>query len=166
MIFVTVGTTHPFDRLVRAVDAAIAGGQLDGEVFAQIGLGACKPRHCRYAELLDKCAFDELLTRASAIIAHAGMGVITTALERGKPLLVMPRRKRFGEVVNDHQVELAERYAAAGHVLLARDEHELPAQIRRLPSFVPHPRVPHAARVVQRVLDALSAWGGAAPGRV
>jgi UDP-N-acetylglucosamine transferase subunit ALG13 len=45
MIFLTVGTQFPFDRLVRAVDEAFDNGAIDEEVFAQIGETSYRPRN-------------------------------------------------------------------------------------------------------------------------
>jgi UDP-N-acetylglucosamine transferase subunit ALG13 len=94
MIFLTVGTQFPFDRLVRAVDNFFDAYELGDEVFAQIGDTTYKPRHFEAVATLDKEMFDRRFHEASAIIGHAGMGTIMLALDSGKPLLAMPRRKR------------------------------------------------------------------------
>lgn len=151
MIFVTVGTTHPFDRLIRAVDRAIERGLIRGEVFAQVGKTAFRPLHFVAVPSMEKTSFDAKLRDASAIISHAGMGILTQALQAAKPVLVLPRLARHGEVVNDHQVALAENFGRAGHILVAHDEQELYTQIPRLESFVPIPRSPQRARLIQRV---------------
>jgi UDP-N-acetylglucosamine transferase subunit ALG13 len=79
------------------------------------------------------------------------MGTITMALENSKPLLAMPRRKKYGEVVNDHQVTLAIKYEALGHILLARDEMELADKVAGLKSFVPRPRKVDPEAVARRI---------------
>ena len=53
------------------------------------------------------------------------MGTILTALELGKPLLVMPRRAALGEHRNDHQLATVRRFAELGSVEVALDESEL-----------------------------------------
>lgn len=156
MIFLTVGTQFPFDRLVKAVDDLVGEGMLAEEVFAQVGDSTYKPRHFPAVGSLDKRAFDEHFQGASAIISHAGMGTITMALDQNKSLLAMPRRKKYREVVNDHQVELADRFAVLGHLLVARDETELPGKLRLLRSFVPQPRRADPDAVVQRIARFLS----------
>jgi UDP-N-acetylglucosamine transferase subunit ALG13 len=91
VIFVTVGTQLPFDRMVAAVDAwaALAPGQ---QVFAQIGPTDLRPRHIDHRAFVSPAECHELMLAADAIVAHAGMGTILRALELGKPLLVLPRR--------------------------------------------------------------------------
>ena len=73
MIFVTVGTQLPFDRLVKAVDAW-AGGNRETAAFAQIGSSAYKPAHMEWAAYLPADAFRRKLEAASLIVSHAGIG--------------------------------------------------------------------------------------------
>lgn len=151
MIFVTVGTVFPFDRLVRAVDEAAGRDELTESVFAQVGRKGYRPRHLEWAETIDRRAFAERMADASAVVAHAGTGTIFAALEAGRPILVMPRRKSLREHVNDHQVHTARRFGALGHVLVAWDETEIPEKLRELRTFVPRPRVPNREPVVECV---------------
>ena len=159
MIFLTVGTQFPFDRLVTAIDRLFDTGAIHDEVFAQIGQSSYKPRHFPAVASLEKEAFDDRFRRASAVISHAGMGAITMALDHGKPLLVMPRRRDYREVVNDHQGALADKFEALGHILVARDETQLRAQVQQLKSFVPRPRKAEPEMVAGKIgqfLDILS----------
>lgn len=151
VIFVTVGTLFPFDRLVRAVDAAAGAGLIQGPAFAQVGQGGYRPRHMAWAETLDRSVFEEYVDGARALVGHAGAGTIVMALQRRKPLLVMPRLRERGEHVNDHQVGTARRFAALGQVLVAYDETEIPGRLRDLEAFVPAPRRTGPAGVVAAV---------------
>lgn len=151
MIFLTVGTQFPFDRLVRAVDEALEQSALEDEVFAQVGLRGYRPEHMEWVETLEQEAFGERVAEARALIGHAGVGTILTALEGRKPLLVMPRLRRYGEIVNDHQVATARKFAEAGHVLAAYDEGEVLQKLVALRTFVPTPRRANPEQVVARV---------------
>ncbi len=131
MILVTVGTELPFDRLVRAVDAwAFATGRTD--VFAQIGQTFWRPAHIRAVEFLPPAEFNRCFTQASAIVAHAGMGTILSALRFDKPILVMPRRAALGEQRNDHQMATARQLLALGKINVAFDEQELSERLQHL----------------------------------
>jgi UDP-N-acetylglucosamine transferase subunit ALG13 len=66
---------------------------------------------------------------ADAIVAHAGMGTILTALELGTPIVVMPRRAALGEHRNDHQLATARRFAEQGSIAVAFDEEQLHARL-------------------------------------
>lgn len=125
MIFVTVGTQIPFDRLIEAVDtlAPELGGE---EVVAQTsGRGKYVPRNIRTVGFLDPAAFDELFDRARIIVAHAGMGTVISAIERHKPLIVMPRLAEFGEHRNDHQRATAVQLVKMGVCAVAENVDDL-----------------------------------------
>jgi len=158
MIFLTVGT-YPlqFDRLVKAVDIAIMNSQIREEIFGQIGLGNYKPQKMEYVEMLGKEEFDHYFQKASAVIGHAGMGTITTALEYRKPLLVMPRLKRYKEHVNDHQLDTARVFEQLGHVLVAYEEKYLSQKVQALSHFVPEKRRTQLEAVVARISKFLDA---------
>ncbi len=151
MIFLSVGTQFGFDRLVRSVDQAVAQGAVSDVVFAQIGPGTYRPCHMDYVLRLDKDDFDKMFFQCCAVISHAGIGNIALAIQYQKPLLVMPRLKKYGEVVNNHQVDTARKFEELGHLIAAYNEEDLIKKIGYLSSFCPKPRVPNRQRVVERI---------------
>lgn len=151
MIFLTVGTQFPFDRLVKAVDNAFDQGLVDEEIFAQIGETTYKPRNFESAASLGKKVFDMYFKKATSVISHAGMGTITMALDNNKPLLVMPRLKKYSEVVNDHQIAIARKFEELGHILVAYQQDDLLRKIERLRLFVPKPRQAQPKAVAERI---------------
>lgn len=123
MIFVTVGEQLPFDRLIRTMDQWAA--QSNHKVCAQVGRSVYRPGHIEYKEFLAQGEFGQRLEGAQIIVAHAGMGTIISALEMGKPIIVMPRRASLGEHRNDHQLATAKRFSTLQYVEVAYDEQEL-----------------------------------------
>ncbi|MFN7701230.1 MAG: glycosyltransferase [Deltaproteobacteria bacterium] len=130
-IFVTVGAQMPFDRMVHAVDAWAAARGRAAEVLAQIGASEAPPPHVAHVRFLDPPAFDRAYAEASLVVAHAGTGSILAALERGKPIVVVPRRASLRETRNDHQIATARAFERAGRVLVAWDETEVAAVLDR-----------------------------------
>ena len=128
MIFVTVGGQMPFDRMVKTVDKW-AMDRSRGDVFAQIGSTDYRPSCIQWTRFLDPAEFKHRFKEARVIVAHAGTGSIITALQLGKPIVVMPRRASLGETRNDHQVATAEQFRRFESVVVARDEEELPARL-------------------------------------
>jgi UDP-N-acetylglucosamine transferase subunit ALG13 len=121
MIFVTVGTSDPFDRLLQAVD------ELGGDESLVVQCGASKVRPAR-ATCVDFLPFEgvlEYVRLARTVVAHAGVGTIMAALAGGKRPVVVPRLRSFGEAVDDHQLALARRLARAGLVRLVEDPARL-----------------------------------------
>jgi UDP-N-acetylglucosamine transferase subunit ALG13 len=134
MIFVTVGTQVHFDRLVRTVDEW-AGLRRRSDVFAQIGPSTYRPKHIQTRRFIDPTEFRTRVESATAVIAHAGMGSIITALEFGKRIIVMPRQANLGEQRNDHQIATAKRFAEQGRIIVAFNEQELLDKLNQLDLF-------------------------------
>jgi UDP-N-acetylglucosamine transferase subunit ALG13 len=138
VIFVTVGTNEaPFDRLLRGVEPLAARDEL----IVQYGSGTYRPAGSRCVDFL---AFDEVVAHvveASVVITHGGVGSVAVALANGKIPVVVPRRRAFGEAVDDHQFVFARHLAATGIVTLVDD----PAMLTELEPLAPSP-----FRVTQR----------------
>jgi UDP-N-acetylglucosamine transferase subunit ALG13 len=131
VIFVTVGTQLPFDRLVGAVDRWAATGS-GRDVFAQVGPTGLRPAAIAWKRFVSPAECRERMRAADAIVAHAGMGTILTALELGTPIVVMPRVAALGEHRNDHQLATASRFAEQGSIAVAFDDAELHARLDAL----------------------------------
>jgi UDP-N-acetylglucosamine transferase subunit ALG13 len=156
MIFLTIGTYPlPFNRLVKAIDDMVGEGLIQDEIFAQIGFCDYVPQHMKSVKLLKKEDYDATFADADALISHAGMGSISMALNSRKPLLAMPRLKKYNEVVNDHQLGIARKFSELGHILVAYDTADLPDCIRRLKGFVPTERKANPDAVAGRIRDFL-----------
>jgi UDP-N-acetylglucosamine transferase subunit ALG13 len=126
MIFVTVGmSTSPFDRLLRAVGEL----PLEEELVVQHGPSLVRPARARCHDYLPHDELTELMRQARVVVTHAGVGSVALALLQGKRPVVVPRRRRFGEAVDDHQAQLAGTLHRQGVVRLVDDLDELRAVI-------------------------------------
>ena len=123
MIFVTVGTQLPFDRMVSVVNEW--AGNSATNVFAQIGPSSKQFNNLVCRDFLEPMEFDKYFTDARFVIAHAGMGSILSALSHGSRLIIIPRQASLGEHRNDHQLATAKRFAEHPAVKVAWNEHEL-----------------------------------------
>lgn len=140
MIFVTVGTDQPFDRMMKVVDAW-AAERARNDVFAQIGEGGWEPRSIPFSQFLTPPDFKQRFNQARVIIAHAGMGTIISALSQGKPILVMPKLASLGEHRNEHQLATARRMMNLGNVTVAFNEAELREKLDQLDVLIPHEKI-------------------------
>lgn len=156
MIFVTIGTQFNFDRLIKALDNAVENKLITEPIFAQIGPADYFPKNFQYEKILDKETFEQKIQQADAIISHAGIGSITTALKHSKPLLVLPRLKKYGELVNDHQTQTAQKFESLGHILAAYSTDQLTEKIKLLKNFNPKPRKPDYEKIINRISDFLN----------
>lgn len=124
MIFVTIGTQLPFNRLIKAVDAW-AENNPSVKIFAQIGPDASVPRFMGHVEFVPPSQVAVLMNEAELIVSHAGMGSVLTALRYQRPILIMPRKASLGEHRNDHQMATARWLSDRPGVTVCWEEMDL-----------------------------------------
>src|SRR6185503_2155027 len=118
-----VGTDHhPFERLVRWVDAW--AGARDARVVVQHGT-ARPPEHAEGVRRLPGDELAELLANATAVVSHGGPGTIAAVRAAGRLPIVVARETKRGEHVDDHQRRFVAAAAAAGEVQQVGDERSL-----------------------------------------
>jgi len=141
MIFLTLGTTsYPFKRLLGGVDQALISLKSKEILFAQIGVNDYHFRypHVREFREIPFGRMINLIMSSRVVVAHGGFGTALLCLSysKHKPVLV-PRIKKLGEHVDDHQVflvdYLAEKKLAKG--ILPQDNF-----IEKLVDFLKYPQ--------------------------
>ena len=111
MIFITLGSQKfQFNRLLKAVDEQVASGKIRDEVFAQIGASDYYPQNYKYKDFLNRDEFAEWTDRAEIVITHGGTGAIIGAVKKGKKVIAVPRLAKYGEHVDDHQLQLVGQF--------------------------------------------------------
>ena len=105
MILVTLGThARPMDRLIEALDALAASGDLDQRVIVQAAVVSRPPVHLETVGVVPYEQLDRWAREASVIVTHGGPGSILLALAAGRRPVVVPRDPSRGEHVDDHQI--------------------------------------------------------------
>ena len=111
MIFITLGSQKfQFNRLLIAVDKLIKEKKISEEVFAQTGFSDYEPKYFEYKQFLDREEFAKWEARADLVITHGGTGAIIGAVKQGKKVIAVPRRAKYGEHVDDHQLQLVSQF--------------------------------------------------------
>lgn len=124
MIFVTVGTQLPFERLIEAVDNW-AQQNPDTEVFAQVGQTQYRSKYMTCVEKLAPNEYSDKFNKADVVVSHVGMGTIISGLENAKPLVLMPRLAEKGEHRNNHQLGTAEKFSIYKQIRFVNSAQEL-----------------------------------------
>lgn len=125
LIFVTVGSrNYPFDRLFKRLDALYEDGTLTEPLFAQVGTSIYKPQHYAYKDFISPDEFTKKIVEADIVVSHGASGSIMKALNAGKKVIVVTRLEKYGEHINDHQIQNNEAFSSNGYVLMADLELE------------------------------------------
>ncbi len=111
MIFITVGSQKfQFNRLLEQIDLLIEKGVIKEDVFAQTGASDYVPKNHKYQKFLTRDEFTKHMSECSFVITHAGTGAIITALKNDKKVIAIPRLSKYGEHVDDHQIQLIDEF--------------------------------------------------------
>lgn len=130
-VFVSVGSMMAFDRLVRAMDDW-AAAHPETPVEIQIGKGVYEPRHAHWVRKLALPEYQARVQACALFVAHCGMGSIISAIESGKPILMLPRLAAQGEHNTDHQLATAKHVGTRPGLHIAADVADLHARATAL----------------------------------
>ena len=132
MIFATVGTQLPFERLINALSRYQRNS---GETVVAQTLSNKKWPGLDTHRILRKDAFDRAISEARIIVSHAGVGSLLAAKVAKKPIIVLPRRRELREHRNDHQLDTAAYVDSRPGIAVAWHETEIPMLLKQNSSF-------------------------------
>ena len=142
MILVTLGTQDKtFPRLIEAVEKQVELGNIKDEVVVQSGCTEYKSDKMKIIDYMENTDFQKLFNNADIIITHAGVGNIIYGLEQHKKMIVAARLEKYGEHVNDHQLQILENFAENKYVIPVKDledENELEEALKKVKTFKPN----------------------------
>lgn len=133
LIFVTVGSrNYPFNRLFIELDKLCKEGIIKDKIFAQIGTSTYKPEHFEYKDFISQEEFLQKVQESSYVITHGASGSIMKALNAGKKVIAVTRLEKYGEHINDHQIQNNEAFGSNGYVIPVFEMSELKEAIIKI----------------------------------
>lgn len=118
VIFVTVGTTMPFDELFVEVDRLAGAGLLGEPVICQTGQSAYRMQHAE--QFAGRPSIDDLIAEASLVVSHGGATVLQL-LRAEKPFVAFPNPRGAG----DHQTSFLRQAQSIADVSWSSDVTDL-----------------------------------------
>ena len=121
MILVTDGTQkQSFDRLF---DLIRNSKELKKEeLIVQRGYTKCNnSKRIKAFDFIPLDEMEEYISKADLVISHGGVGTIFSAIKKGKKVIAVPRLEKYGEHINDHQIEICEALENEGYILYYKD---------------------------------------------
>ena len=138
MILVTLGTQDkPFERLIKAVEEQIELKNIKDEVIVQAGCTKYETDKMKIIDYMPIKEFSSLLEKADFIITHAGVGSIIEGLKQGKKMIVVARKKEYGEHVNNHQEQILENFGSNGYIIPVYDTKKIEEALKKVEKFTP-----------------------------
>lgn len=138
MILVLLGTqNNSFTRLLDEIQKCVDNKSINEDVVVQAGFTKFESSNMKVLSLIDKKALSKLQDEARLIITHGGVGSIISSLQKGKKVIVVPRLKKYGEHVNNHQLQIARRFEQEGYVKCVVNTKYLQKMINSIEEFEP-----------------------------
>ena len=136
MILVLLGTqNNSFHRLLEEIDKNIKKGNINDRVVVQAGFTKYESNNMEIFDMVSQEELDKLLDEADLVITHGGVGSIMGAIRKGKKVIGVPRLKKYGEHVNDHQLEILDTFKKQGLIVGINSVEELEQALKDVENF-------------------------------
>lgn len=107
-------------------------GIIAEEVFAQIGFSNYVPQNYNFKDFLKREEYVEVIKKCSIVITHGGTGAIITSLKADKKVIAVPRLAKYGEHVDDHQIQLLKQFKELNLISVCDELDELGDLLKKI----------------------------------
>lgn len=154
MILVLLGTFPlSFRRVLVEIENLAIKGVITDEIIVQNGHTNFETKHMHLRPFIP---LDDLLTlydKADLIISQAGTGSIIKGLRKNKKIIGIARLAKYGEAVDDHQLELLDEFSKAGLILPWNEDENLETVFEKSKKFEPKPFISNNNRITDFLKD-------------
>ena len=152
MIFVTLGSQKfQFDRLLKKLDELLENGQITDAVFAQIGYSNYRPQHFEYEQLLNREEFAHRMQECDIVLTHGGTGAIVSAVKKGKKVIAVARLSKYGEHVDDHQIQILRQFEEMNLILPCYEIEKMGQKLKEVESMKFEQYQSNTQRIIQSI---------------
>jgi len=136
LILVLCGTQKQnFSRMIKEVEKLAD----DEEVIVQAGHSTYESDKMKMFDFISREELSKLYDKADYIITHAGAGSMLQATQANKRTIAFPRLQKYGEHVDDHQLQLAKKLKNLGHLLVFHEGDDMVRLFEQAKVFNPRP---------------------------
>ena len=157
MIFVTLGSQKfQFNRLLIELDKLVEEKKISNDIFAQIGYSDYKPKNYEFKEFLDREQFSEFMDKCDTVITHGGTGAIVGAIKRDKKVIAVPRLAKFGEHVDDHQLQIIDQFTNMNFIVGVKETNEIYEALEQLKTIEFKKYISNTENIIKSIENYLS----------
>lgn len=148
MTLVTLGTQHQeFTRLLDYIE----NSNLKGEIIVQAGYTKYESKRMKIFDFISYDEMEKYIDKCDLVITHAGTGSIVMPLKKGKKVIACARLSKFGEHVDDHQVELVDVFYSEGYILKIDEDTSLDEVLKNIKDFKPKKFVSNTKKFIENL---------------
>lgn len=120
MILLSVGTQK--QQFTRLFELVVNCNELKNEkIISQSEYTKYENDRIESFDFISLEKMDKYIEMADLVICHGGVGTILSAIMKGKKVIAIPRLAKYGEHINDHQIEICEELEKEGYILYYKD---------------------------------------------
>ena len=136
MILVLCGTQkQDFSRMITEVEKLAK----NEKIIVQAGHTVYQSTDIEIFDFISAEALKKLYDQADYIVTHGGAGSVFQAIKAGKRTLIFPRLQKYGEHVDDHQLQLASKLEKSGYLMVFHDGDQIVDIFAKLKTFKMRP---------------------------
>ncbi len=152
MILVTLGTQDKeFTRLLDAIQKEIDKGNIKEKVIVQAGYTKYESKDMEIFDFIDREKFEKLISECDILITHAGVGSILTGLNNGKKVIAAARLSKYKEHINDHQIQIVEKFDRLGYIIPLKDFGKLDKVLEKARKYKPKKYVSNTQNIIDHI---------------
>ncbi len=154
MILVVLGTFPiEFKRPLLEIDKLCKEGNITEEVIVQNGHTKIMTNHLNCMPFMSPEILSEFYENARLIISHAGTGSLIKGVKLNKKVIAIARLAKFGEHIDNHQVEILEEFAKMGYILPWREHDALKDVLKTVENFTPNKYISNKQTIIDYLTD-------------
>ena len=153
MVILLGSQKYSFHRLLEEVQRCIDNGTIKQEVIVQAGGTQFFSKEMKIFTLIEQNELEKLIEKADIIITHGGVGSIVNGVKLHKKVIAVPRYKKYGEVANDHQVQIINTFAKEGFIIGLNDVSELESALKEIENFKPKVLESNTEKIINIIRD-------------
>lgn len=148
MVLVTLGTQkQQFTRLLDYIEES----NIEEEIIVQAGHTKYESKKMKIFDFVDYDDMQKYIDNCSLVITHGGTGSILTPLKKGKKVIACARDKKYLEHVDNHQYQIVDTFADAGHILKIDENIKLDDVMKKLEEFNPEPYISNTQEFIDNL---------------
>lgn len=159
MILVTLGTFPvAFKRPLIEINRLCESGKITEEVIVQSGHTLMESPYMILKPFMTPDELTKLYESARIIVSHAGTGSLTKGIKMNKKVIAVARRSKYGEHVDDHQVEILDVFSELNYILPWRENDALEDILVAVDHFTPSRYISEKQKIIDYLthyIDAL-----------
>lgn len=154
MIIVLLGTfPTTFVRPLVEIDRLCRKGIIKERVIVQSGHTQFDSDYLEMRPFIHPDELTELYQEARVVISQAGTGSLIKGLKLNKKIISIPRLAKYGEVVDDHQVEILQEFTRLKYLLPWTEDISLETVLNKIDTFEPSPYVSTKQKIIDYLDD-------------